>query len=84
MLYLTEAIDEPTITALEKFDGRTFIDVSREGLDLGDEEEVKKQVSWHSRYYTSFFKGLFLWLAECHLAMYLKSFALSCWPLKPS
>lgn len=44
VLYLTEPIDEPTITALEKFDGKTFVDVSREGLDLGDQEEDKKKV----------------------------------------
>ena len=44
VLYLTEPIDEPTITTLAEFDGKKFVDVSREGLDLGEEESDKKQV----------------------------------------
>lgn len=43
VLYLTEPIDEPTITALAEFEGKKFVDVSREGLDLGEEEEDKKK-----------------------------------------
>lgn len=44
VLYLTEPIDEPTISALTEFEGKQFVDVSREGLDLGEEEEEKKKV----------------------------------------
>lgn len=50
VLYLTEAIDEATITNLNKFGDHELVDVSKEGLELeGDEaekakeEELKKQ-----------------------------------------
>ena len=42
VLYLTEPIDEPTVSALADFEGRKFVDVSREGLDLGDEDDKKR------------------------------------------
>jgi HSP90 family molecular chaperone len=45
VLYLTEPIDEPAINSLSEFEGKNFVDVSREGLDLaGDTEEDKKKV----------------------------------------
>ena len=42
VLYLTEPIDEPTVSALAEFEGKKFVDVSREGLDLGDEDDKKR------------------------------------------
>ncbi|EIE19325.1 heat shock protein Hsp90 [Coccomyxa subellipsoidea C-169] len=44
VLYLTEPIDEPAINNIGEFNEFKFVDVTREGLDLGDipEEEKKK------------------------------------------
>ena len=44
VLYLTEPIDEPTVTALAEFEDKKFVDVSREELDLGEDEDDKKRV----------------------------------------
>ncbi len=42
VLYLTEAIDEAMVTSLGKYNDLELVDVSKEGLDLGDEKEGKK------------------------------------------
>ena len=44
MLYLTEPIDEVAITNVATFDGKSLIDVSKEDLELGEDdvEESKK------------------------------------------
>ncbi len=44
VIYATEPIDEPCLLALEKFGEHALMDVSREGLDLGEEGEDKKKV----------------------------------------
>ena len=45
VLYLTEPIDEPAINNVGDFNDFKFVDVTREGLDLGDiPEEDKKKV----------------------------------------
>jgi heat shock protein beta len=45
VLYLTEPIDEPAVNAIGEFGEFKFVDVTREGLDLGDvPEEDKKKV----------------------------------------
>lgn len=45
VLYLTEPIDEPAVNAIGEFEEFKFVDVTREGLDLGDvAEEDKKKV----------------------------------------
>jgi len=45
VLYLTEPIDEPAINNIGEFNEFSFVDVTREGLDLGDiPEEDKKKV----------------------------------------
>lgn len=44
VLYLTEAIDEVVATNLAKFDGHDLVDVTKEDLQLGDEEEDKAKV----------------------------------------
>ena len=41
VLYLTEPIDEPALNAVGSFSGHDFVDVTREGLELGDGEEEK-------------------------------------------
>ena len=41
VLYLTEPIDEPALNAVGTFSGHSFVDVTREGLELGDSEEEK-------------------------------------------
>ena len=46
MLYLTEPIDEVAIQNLAEYNDKKFVDVSREGIDLGaDDEDSKKKVS---------------------------------------
>ena len=43
VLYLTEPIDEPALNAVGQFSGHDFVDVTREGLELGDGEEEKRE-----------------------------------------
>jgi len=49
VLYLTEAIDEVVATNLAKFDGHDLVDVTKEDLQLGDEEEDKAKVRFMAR-----------------------------------
>jgi len=42
VLYLTEAIDEAMVTNLAKFGDHELVDVSKEGIKLGDEDAEKK------------------------------------------
>ncbi len=45
MLYLTEPIDEVAIQNLAEYDDKKFVDVSREGIDLGaDDQDTKKVI----------------------------------------
>ena len=44
MLYLTEPIDEVTIQNLAKFGEHAFVDVSKEEIDLGEDEDEKAKV----------------------------------------
>ena len=48
VLYLTEPIDEPALSSVSEFDGKKFVDVTREGLELaGAEADGKKKVCAH-------------------------------------
>lgn len=45
VLYLTEPIDEPALNSVSEYEGKKFVDVTREGLELaGAEEDGKKKV----------------------------------------
>ena len=44
VLYLTEPIDEVAIQNLAEYDDKKFVDVSREGIDLGTDEQDTKKV----------------------------------------
>ncbi len=44
VLYLTEPIDEVTIQNLAKFGEHAFVDVSKEEIDLGEDEDEKAKV----------------------------------------
>ncbi len=56
MLYLTEPIDEPAINNIGEFNEFKFVDVTREGLDLGDiPEEEKKKVTGHILLFSQLF-----------------------------
>jgi heat shock protein beta len=41
VLYLTEPIDEPALNAVGEFEGLKFVDVTREGVDAGADEDEK-------------------------------------------
>merc|ERR1712121_623068 len=43
LLYLTEAIDEYSISALPEFEGKKFQNVAKEGFQLDEGENAKKQ-----------------------------------------
>ncbi|GAB0090578.1 Heat shock protein 83 [Sergentomyia squamirostris] len=43
VLYLTEAVDEYSISALPEFDGKKFQNAAREGFTLTDSDESKKK-----------------------------------------
>jgi len=45
VLYLTEPIDEVAIQNLATFEGKQLVDVSKEDLNLGEDEEEKAKVS---------------------------------------
>lgn len=45
VLYLTEPIDEVAIQNLAEYNDKKFMDVSREGVDLGADEEDTKKVT---------------------------------------
>jgi heat shock protein beta len=41
VLYLTEAIDEAVVTNLAKFGDHDLVDVTKEGLDVGEDASKK-------------------------------------------
>merc|ERR1711917_96665 len=42
VVYMTEPIDEYVVQQLKEFDGKNLVSVTKEGLELPEEEEVKK------------------------------------------
>merc|ERR1711897_117875 len=43
VVYMTEPIDEYVVQQLKEFDGKNLVSVTKEGLELPDEEEKKKR-----------------------------------------
>ncbi|KAK9804487.1 hypothetical protein WJX73_008885 [Symbiochloris irregularis] len=61
VLYLTDVIDEPALQSLEKYADKELIDVTREGLNLGEDEQDKQQVAEKEKALqplTEFMKGV--------------------------
>merc|ERR1719210_3123950 len=42
-LYMTEPIDEYVVQQLKEFDGKNLVSVTKEGLELPEDEEIKKK-----------------------------------------
>jgi len=45
VVYLTEPIDEVTIQNMAKYGEHAFVDVSKEEIDLGEDEDEKAKAS---------------------------------------
>ncbi len=43
IIYMTEPIDEYVVQQLKEFDGKTLVSVTKEGLELPEDEEEKKK-----------------------------------------
>lgn len=43
VIYMTEPIDEYVVQQLKEYDGKTLVSVTKEGLELPEDEEEKKQ-----------------------------------------
>merc|ERR1711892_264887 len=44
VIYMTEPIDEYVVQQLKEFDGKNLVSVTKEGLELPEDEEVKKKM----------------------------------------
>merc|ERR1712173_172840 len=43
VVYMTEPIDEYVVQQLKEYDGKTLVSVTKEGLELPEDEEIKKK-----------------------------------------
>merc|ERR1711874_115846 len=43
VIYMTEPIDEYCVQQLKEYDGKTLVSVTKEGLELPEDEEEKKK-----------------------------------------
>merc|ERR1711872_153874 len=43
VIYMTEPIDEYVVQQLKEYDGKTLVSVTKEGLELPEDEEEKKK-----------------------------------------
>lgn len=44
VIYMTEPIDEYSVQQLKEFDGKTLVSVTKEGLELPEDEDEKKKM----------------------------------------
>ena len=61
VLYFTDPIDEYVVQNLREFDGKTLQDVSKEGVEFGDEAEVAKE---RAKAYKEKYENLTKWIKE--------------------
>merc|ERR1711862_981560 len=50
VVYMTEPIDEYVVQQLKEFDGKNLVSVTKEGLELPEEEEKKKKEADKEKY----------------------------------
>lgn len=58
VLFLVEPIDEVAVTNLKSFRDKEFVDISKEDLDLGDDEQAKAEVEKEYRLLTDWMKQI--------------------------
>lgn len=73
VLYLVEAVDEYTISAIPEFEGKKFQNVAKEGFTISETESSKKQFEE----YKTMFEPLVKWLGEDVLKEHIAKAAIS-------
>ncbi|KAK8791810.1 hypothetical protein WA158_005187 [Blastocystis sp. Blastoise] len=61
VLYFTDPIDEYVVQNLKEFDGKTLQDITKEGVEFGDEADEAKE---RTKQYKSMFEDLTKWMKE--------------------
>merc|ERR1712180_84938 len=71
VVYMTEPIDEYVVQQLKEFDGKNLVSVTKEGLELPEDEEEKKKKEEDVKKFESLCKVMKDILLHCHLSVRL-------------
>ena len=58
VLYMIDPIDEYAVQQLKEYDGKTLVSVTKEGLDLPEDEEQKKKHEENKAKYENLCKAI--------------------------